>query len=277
MIRFTPTPAPADKSLIQAAILISLALHLLFLLLLGPQILPRLPEWTPHALKVTLLASPPATSPPVNNLQLSQYDSQAGQAPRQNDSVAAMPSTPATQPASPRAATTTPSTPVLSQEKADYQLPAPAEPTPPTATDWLAQARQLASTQPPAPAPSGDNQSRAAAIYGVNAKGVSWARYVEDWRLKIERIGKLHYPAEARTQGLFGNLELAVIIRADGQLQDVRLLRSSGHAVLDEAAVNIVRIAAPYPPFPPTLAAEFRSLEVVRKWRFTTSNQLSSN
>lgn len=279
MTRFTPTPAPPDKSLIHAAILVSLALHLLLLLALGRHGLPRIPSWQPAALQVSLLATPPASTPPPLATQLAQHDSQAGSAapaarpaPATLAAATAAASTRATPaPAAPKAE----STAVLSREQSGYTTPPPTPaPAPRSAQDWLSQARQLGSS---ANAAGGEAQDKAKAVFGVNATGVSWARYVEDWRLKIERIGKRNYPAEARAQNLYGSLELTVVIRADGALQDVRLLRSSGHPVLDQAAQDIVRMAAPYAPFPPTLAAEFRSLEVVRKWSFTTANQLSAN
>lgn len=279
MTRFTPTPAPPDKSLFHAAILVSLALHLLLLLALGQHGLPRIPPWQPAALQVSLLATPPASAPPPLATLLAQHDSLAGSAaPAAKPAPAAVAtSPPATSvrttpvPAAPKAE----STAVLSLEQSGYTTPSPApEAAPRSAQDWLSQARQLGSS---ANAAGGEAQDKAKAVFGVSATGVSWARYVEDWRLKIERIGKRNYPAEARAQNLYGSLELAVVIRADGTLQEVRLLRSSGHAVLDQAAQNIVRMAAPYAPFPPTLAAEFRSLEVVRKWSFTTANQLSAN
>jgi len=279
MTRFTPTPAPPDKSLFHAAILVSLALHLLLLLALGRHGLPRIPSWHPAALQVTLLATPPASAPPPLATQLAQHDSQAGSAaPAARPATAAVAATPAatsTRPTPAPAAPKAESTPVLSRAQSGYTTPPPsAEPAPRSAQDWLSQARQLGSS---ANAAGGEAQDKARAVFGVNATGVSWARYVEDWRLKIERIGKRNYPAEARAQNLYGSLELAVVIRADGALQEVRLLRSSGHTVLDQAAQDIVRMAAPYAPFPPTLAAEFRSLEVVRKWSFTTANQLSAN
>lgn len=279
MTRFTPTPAPPDKSLFHAAILVSLALHLLLLLALGQHGLPRIPPWQPAALQVTLLATPPASSAPPLATQLAQHDSLAGSAaPAAKPAPAAVATTSAATsvratpaPAAPKAE----STAVLSREQSTYTTPPPApEAAPRSAQDWLSQARQLGSS---ANAAGGEAQDKAKAVFGVSATGVSWARYVEDWRLKIERIGKRNYPAEARAQNLYGSLELAVVIRADGALQEVRLLRSSGHAVLDQAAQNIVRMAAPYAPFPPTLAADFRSLEVVRKWSFTTANQLSAN
>ncbi|MDC7700987.1 energy transducer TonB [Vogesella indigofera] len=279
MTRFTPTPAPPDKSLFHAAILVSLALHLLLLLAVGRHGLPRIPSWQPAALQVTLLATPPASSAPPLATQLAQHDSLAGSAaPAAKPAPAAVAiTTTATRvratsaPAAPKAE----SAAVLSREQSAYTTPPTApEAAPRSAQDWLSQARQLGSS---ANAVGGEAQDKAKAVFGVSATGVSWARYVEDWRLKIERIGKRNYPAEARAQNLYGSLELAVVIRADGALQEVRLLRSSGHAVLDQAAQNIVRMAAPYAPFPPTLAADFRSLEVVRKWSFTTANQLSAN
>ncbi|MDC7703158.1 energy transducer TonB [Vogesella indigofera] len=279
MTRFTPTPAPPDKSLFHAAILVSLALHLLLLLAVGRHGLPRIPSWQPAALQVTLLATPPTSSAPPLATQLAQHDSLAGSAaPAAKPAPAAVAiTTTATRvratsaPAAPKAE----SAAVLSREQSGYTTPPTApEAAPRSAQDWLSQARQLGSS---ANAAGGEAQDKAKAVFGVSATGVSWARYVEDWRLKIERIGKRNYPAEARAQNLYGSLELAVVIRADGALQEVRLLRSSGHAVLDQAAQNIVRMAAPYAPFPPTLAADFRSLEVVRKWSFTTANQLSAN
>lgn len=264
MTRFTPTPVPPDKPLFQAAILVSLALHLLLLLTLGHDGLPRIPPWTPHALKVMLLPVPPAASAPEKPQLLAQHDAAAGRAAPQGKlqpAAAAPPPEPA-----PPAKIATP--PVLHRAQAPIAMPDDSTDNKPH-TDWLSQARQLAT---PAATPG-----KVRAVYGVNATGVKWARYVEDWRLKIERVGKLNYPAEARAQNLYGSLELTVVIRADGTLDSVHILRSSGHDILDKAAESIVRLSAPYPPFPPALAAEFPTLEIVRKWSFTTANQLSAN
>ena len=76
--------------------------------------------------------------------------------------------------------------------------------------------------------------------------------------------------------GLYGKLRLLVVIRADGSLQDIRLLSSSGYAVLDEAAIKIVRMAAPYAPFPAELRATTDQLEIIRTWQFQ-ENRLSSH
>jgi len=148
-------------------------------------------------------------------------------------------------------------------------------------------AKDMATGSPQLSPPSNQQQAtlhtpqqsipRPQAQLGAAAIGVSWAGYVEDWRKRVEHIGNQNYPTEAKAQNLFGSLELLVTIRADGALLDVRLLRSSGSTVLDNAALRIVQLAAPYPPFPARLAAEYGSLQVVRKWTFTTANQLASS
>lgn len=102
-------------------------------------------------------------------------------------------------------------------------------------------------------------------------KGVDFAFYLDAWRRKVERIGQLNYPAEAKAQGLGGTLTLRVSIAADGALNDVRVVRGSGHAVLDAAALRIVRLAAPYAPFSPTMRAAARVIEIERTWQFRNS------
>lgn len=94
------------------------------------------------------------------------------------------------------------------------------------------------------------------------------AYYLDSWRRKVERVGNINYPSEARTRGLSGTLRLLVVIDPDGALEDVRVLESSGHAVLDEGAVRIVHLAAPFSPFTKTMRARIDVLEIERRWRF---------
>ncbi|MGB5737204.1 MAG: energy transducer TonB, partial [Thiohalocapsa sp.] len=101
-----------------------------------------------------------------------------------------------------------------------------------------------------------------------------YAAYMEAWRRKVERIGNLNYPEEARRQGLYGNLLLHVSVRADGSLEGIRVVRSSGQEVLDQAAMRIVELAAPFAPFPPDIAAETDLLDITRTWQFQRNNQL---
>ncbi len=114
--------------------------------------------------------------------------------------------------------------------------------------------------------------ARASAGFGNAAPlGADFAYYLDAWRRKVERIGQLNYPAEAKAQGLTGTLRLRVSIAADGTLNDVRVVEGSGHAVLDAAALRIVRLAAPYAPFSPTMRAAAEVLEIERTWQFRNS------
>lgn len=101
------------------------------------------------------------------------------------------------------------------------------------------------------------------------------AMYVEGWRQKVERVGNLNYPEAAKGR-LYGSLVLYVEIRADGGIERVEVARSSGHKVLDDAAMRIVRLAAPYGAFPPEMKKNMDILMLARTWVFTKANELQS-
>lgn len=103
------------------------------------------------------------------------------------------------------------------------------------------------------------------------------AWYRDDWRKKVERIGNLNYPDEARRNGMYGSLRLLVVIRSDGSIDKMAVLESSGQPVLDQAALNIVRLSAPFAPFSGELAARFDQVEIIRTWRFERGDRLSSH
>ena len=90
----------------------------------------------------------------------------------------------------------------------------------------------------------------------------------------LERIGNLNYPEEAKRHKLYGTLILHVAVRADGSVERIRVLRSSGFDVLDQAAVSIVELAAPFAPLPPDIKAETDILDITRTWQFLRSNRL---
>ncbi|MBS7664383.1 energy transducer TonB [Pseudomonas lalucatii] len=102
------------------------------------------------------------------------------------------------------------------------------------------------------------------------------AWYKDEWRKKVERIGNLNYPDDARRRQIYGSLRLLVSINRDGTLYEVLVLESSGQRVLDQAALRIVRLAAPFAPFTGDLADVDR-LEIIRTWRFERGDRLSSN
>ncbi|MGV8843017.1 MAG: energy transducer TonB [Pseudomonas sp.] len=101
------------------------------------------------------------------------------------------------------------------------------------------------------------------------------AWYKEAWRKKVERIGNLNYPDAARREGIHGSLRLLVSINRDGSLFEVLVLESSGQPLLDQAALRIVRLAAPFAALTGDLA-EFDRLEIIRTWRFERGDRLSS-
>ena len=111
---------------------------------------------------------------------------------------------------------------------------------------------------------------------GARATEYRFARYVDDWRQKIERIGNLNYPEEAKAKRIYGSLQLTVAIRADGEVDSVEINRSSGHKVLDQAAIRIVRLASPFARFPDNIRVDTDILHITRTWTFTRSDQVVS-
>jgi protein TonB len=91
---------------------------------------------------------------------------------------------------------------------------------------------------------------------------------MEAWRAKVERIGNLNYPEAARQQGLSGSLILDVGLKPDGSIDDIIIRKSSGHKLLDDAAVRIVQLAAPYSPFTDDIKSETDILHITRTWQF---------
>jgi protein TonB len=111
---------------------------------------------------------------------------------------------------------------------------------------------------------------------GARTQEYRFAQYIEDWRVKVERIGNLNYPEQARKQKIFGKLQLSVSINKDGSVESVEVSRSSGQRLLDAAAVRIVKLAAPYSPLPPNITKDVDILTITRTWSFTSSDTLES-
>jgi len=125
----------------------------------------------------------------------------------------------------------------------------------------------------PARAASGEERIRR--LDPVAAQSAEDAAYLAAWRQRVEAVGNRYYPEASLRYGIFGELRMLVSVRSDGALESIRILESSGQAVLDDAAVRIVRMAAPFPPFPADLRASTDRLEIVRTWQFE-QNPLSS-
>lgn len=102
------------------------------------------------------------------------------------------------------------------------------------------------------------------------------ADYLLRWQNYVEQFGNEHYPTEAMKNNICGNLRLLVAINKDGSIHEIHLRQSSGSALLDQSAIDIVKAAAPFEPLPADIATDVEVLEIIRTWQFR-GNNLSSN
>ncbi|MFZ5493547.1 MAG: TonB family protein [Pseudomonadota bacterium] len=283
-------PAPTGDRL-TLTVLYALAVHLV--LALGLHITPPKPPPPPAAsrLEITLVQRPPAAKPPREADYLAEVSQDGGgNRPKPSlptDVAPGRPQPAAIAPSSrPKPAVAAPAPierQVLTTAKpARAQVKTAPRPEPvqqtPSAAQLRSGARQYAQLEARL-----DAQRRAYAkiprekFITARTREYKYAAYMEAWRRKVEAVGKLNYPAEARQQGLSGSLLLTVRIAPDGHLVDATLRRSSGHPVLDRAAQDIVRWAAPYAPFPPDIRAEADRLVITRTWQFVDGQALAGD
>jgi protein TonB len=171
---------------------------------------------------------------------------------------------------------------IMSRLKSDYKLTQPEQKSEPSSDasngeDLVKKSLEIARLEAQISKNLDDYQMPRRKFIGSRAKEYHLAQYLEDWRIKVERIGNLNYPAEARRRQIYGSLQLSVSIRADGSVENVEVSRSSGHRILDAAAVHIVKLAAPYSPLPPDITKNFDILDFTRTWTFTPSDKLEDN
>lgn len=105
-------------------------------------------------------------------------------------------------------------------------------------------------------------------LTSVATKASPEARYLFEWEQKIELMGNHYYPKEARAAKIYGDLRLQVTIYPNGSLDKVTILRSSGHDILDQAAIKIVKRSAPFKPLPAEIIKDADRLEIIRTWQF---------
>jgi protein TonB len=175
---------------------------------------------------------------------------------------------------------------LMQQIKSDYQTPAQkpapvAEPRPPSETpaptDLTARSLEMARLQARIDQQREEYQKRPRRMFvGARAQEFTFAQYVEDWRIKVERVGNLNYPEAAKRNSLYGTLMLTVNIFDNGKIESIQIERSSGSKVLDAAAIKIVEMSAPFPPFPEAIRKKVDILGITRSWTFTRSDQLTS-
>ncbi|MGB1401765.1 MAG: energy transducer TonB [Pseudohongiellaceae bacterium] len=119
-------------------------------------------------------------------------------------------------------------------------------------------------------------QPRKYTVSSASARKSHEASYLDSWRRRVEAVGNINYPIKARQQQVYGNVRMLISLNASGQISETRIIQSSGESLLDQAAVDIVNLAAPFEPFPEELKAEADILEIVRTFRFHEGNTLSS-
>lgn len=171
---------------------------------------------------------------------------------------------------------------LINQARSDYAIDQErgeqaAQPKPPAPMSLAEASLEMARLQARIGEEWSDYQKRPRrAFVGARAQEYSFARYVEDWRIKVERIGNLNYPEAAKRDRIHGSLVLTVNIKADGSLEDVQIDRTSGSRILDAAAIKIVQMSAPFPAFSEEMRKKVDILSITRAWQFTTSDQLLS-
>ena len=109
----------------------------------------------------------------------------------------------------------------------------------------------------------------------ANTREYEFASYMQAWVAKVERIGNLNYPADARRRNLSGSLVLTVAVRRDGSIETIEVVEPSGHQSLDDAAVRIVQLGEPYADFPPEVMESADVLHITRTWQFLPGNRLT--
>lgn len=112
----------------------------------------------------------------------------------------------------------------------------------------------------------------------ANTREYAYAAYMQAWVGRVERVGNLNYPDVARQKQLHGQLVLTVGLGHDGRVKSVDIIQSSGHKVLDDAAIRIVHLASPFPPIPQGNDDRGRKgvdeLYITRTWQFLPGNEL---
>lgn len=167
--------------------------------------------------------------------------------------------------------------PAKMQVTVNKSQPLPEEKKLPTASDLLMRSREIARLS----AEIRERQELYAQkprhkYITANTREYIFASYEDSWRVKVERIGNLNYPEEAKKDQISGTLLLDVAIRTDGTLESIKVLRSSGNPVLDEGAIHIVNLAAPFAPFSKEMREDIDILHITRAWQFKNGRRLET-
>jgi len=179
------------------------------------------------------------------------------------------------EPAPTQVVTTTESTTQIRQED---QVKPETEKKDPTAVELMERSLEMVNLNEEITQSMQAYAKRPKQVYvSARTQEFKYANYMVEWVKKVERVGNLNYPDAARREGISGKLLLDVALNPDGSIRNITVLKSSGQPVIDEAAIRIVKLAAPYPPFPPEISKEADVLHITRTWEFSTAYNLKSH
>lgn len=278
----------ADR--LSLTLFLAAVVHALVILGIGFSSPPAKPPYTPPMIEVTLAERPADETPPDYDF-LAQVDQDGGgkseekqrpkeaspASPTADAGAAATQTTPAAAPEQ-----NAPNPEVITRHEPNSGKPAEPAPLtemrPPTAADLISDRQQLAQAVA-RQQESDDVFSRYPSKRRIDArtKAHAAAEYMRQWVSKVEQVGNLNYPEEARRRRLSGSLVLEVTLRPNGSLVGVRILDSSRHPVLDQAAMRIVHIAAPFAAVPSDVLAGNDLLVITRTWEFLDQAGLSTH
>ena len=279
-------PAVNNKSLL-TALLVAVIVHIAFVL--GINFTTPQPEKINKSIDITLVNTPVKKAPEKADFLAQENQSGAGEAIKKLESPAQKPASQETSEVKPKPVKK--STPeenkpkeaqkIITQEKAEKKVVAasktevvnqPEKHPQITAESLHQQLAQLGAeirqSQPSA------EQTKIKFVDSVSAHKYVAAQYMKDWESKVERTGNLNYPEVATKKNFSGILTMDVGINADGSIYSIRINKSSGNPALDEAAKNIVRMSAPFPPLPLDLRKELDVLVITRVWKFSDESGL---
>lgn len=174
---------------------------------------------------------------------------------------------------------------VTTQSQSDKKIPQQKNPDPKTEQkttgakeDQLQQINDLASLQAKLDKQRQEyaKRPRIRTLTSVSTKASYDAKYLHDWSSKVEQVGNKNYPREALNRRITGQLRLSVTINPDGSVYEIKVLQSSGQRILDDAAKQIVRMSAPFAPFPTEIRKHVDRLQIIRTWNFEITGKETS-
>jgi periplasmic protein TonB len=275
----------------QSSALVSFALHALIVLGLGVQLIDANQFAPPHNIMDVVLVNAKTTAKPVKADALAQANLDGGgNTDEARRAKTPMPAIEQTAQNEARAAQerirdletemktlmtqAQSSAKVLQGEVANQPS---ASPTPQNANELIQKTEAIARLEAAIAREYEAYQQRPRRTFiGARTTEYRFAHYVDQWRVKIERVGNLNYPEEAKLRKIYGDLQLTIAIKANGEVESVQINRSSGKKVLDEAAKRIVHLAAPYDRFPDNIRRDTDILHITRTWMFTRDDTLMS-